>query len=109
LALKSGELAADSVHEALVSGDLSGEKLGAHGPGFLSGMEAMRKIVYAFYEEGFSFAKFLARYPEHRLSIVHLLVGNVSAPTGSLFEDMATMVRLPEEATLDPAPAGAAH
>jgi flavin-dependent dehydrogenase len=109
LALKSGELAADSVHEALVSGDLSGEKLGAHGPGFLSGMEAMRKIVYAFYEEGFSFAKFLARYPEHRLSIVHLLVGNVSVPTGSLFEDMATMVRLPEEATLDPAPAEAAR
>lgn len=109
LALKSGELAADSVHEALVSGDLSGEKLGAHGPGFLSGMEAMRKIVYAFYEEGFSFAKFLSKYPEHRLSIVHLLVGNVSVPTGSLFEDMATMVRLPEEATLDPAPAEAAH
>lgn len=109
LALKSGELAADSVHEALVSGDLSGEKLGAHGPGFLSGMEAMRKIVYAFYEPGFSFAKFLARYPEHRLNIVHLLVGNVSVPTGSLFTDMATLVRLPEEATLDPAPVEAAH
>ena len=109
LALKSGELAADSIHEALATGDLSGEKLGAHGPGFLAGMEAMRKLVYAFYEEGFSFAQFLAKYPQHRLDIVHLLVGNVSVPTNGLFKDMATMVRLPEEATLDPAPAGAAH
>lgn len=109
LALKSGELAADSIHEALVAGDLSGEKLGAHGPGFLAGMEAMRKLVYAFYEEGFSFAQFLAKYPQHRLDIVHLLVGNVSVPTNGLFKDMATMVRLPEEATLDPAPAEAAR
>jgi flavin-dependent dehydrogenase len=109
LALKSGELAADSIHDALTAGDLSGEKLGAHGPGFLAGMEAMRKLVYAFYEEGFSFAQFLAKYPQHRLDIVHLLVGNVSVPTNGLFKDMATMVRLPEEATLDPAPAGAAH
>ncbi|HSF42644.1 MAG TPA: NAD(P)/FAD-dependent oxidoreductase [Thermoanaerobaculia bacterium] len=109
LALKSGELAADSIHDALTAGDVSGEKLGAHGPGFLAGMEAMRKLVYAFYEEGFSFAQFLAKYPQHRLDIVHLLVGNVSVPTNGLFKDMATMVRLPEEATLDPAPAGAAH
>jgi len=109
LALKSGELAADSVHEALVSGDLSGEKLGAHGPGFMAGMEAMRKLVYAFYEQGFSFAKFLARHPEHRLDIVHLLVGNVSVPTSGLFSAMSTMARLPEEVKLDPSPAGAAH
>jgi flavin-dependent dehydrogenase len=109
LALKSGELAADSVHEALVSGDLSGEKLGAHGPAFMSGMEAMRKLVYAFYEQGFSFAKFLARHPEHRLDIVHLLVGNVSVPTNGLFSAMSTMARLPEEVKLDPSPAGAAR
>ncbi|HKV10874.1 MAG TPA: NAD(P)/FAD-dependent oxidoreductase [Thermoanaerobaculia bacterium] len=109
LALKSGELAADSINDALAANDLSGEKLGAHGPGFMSGMEAMRKLVYAFYEQDFSFAKFLAKHPEHRLDIVHLLVGNVSVPTNGLFKDMAAMVRLPEEATLDPAPAEAAH
>lgn len=108
LALKSGELAADSIHEALTSGDLSGERLGAHGPMFLAGMEAMRKLVYAFYEEDFSFAKFLARFPEHRPGIVNLLVGNVSAPIGDLFKDMAEMVRLPEDARLAPASEGAA-
>jgi flavin-dependent dehydrogenase len=108
LALKSGELAADSVNEALAAGDLSGERLGAHGPMFLAGMEAMRKLVYAFYEDGFSFSKFLAQFPEHRLGIVNLLVGNVSAPIGDLFKDMAEMVRLPEEAHLAPASEGAA-
>jgi flavin-dependent dehydrogenase len=103
LALKSGELAADAIHEALTSGDLSGERLGAHGPKFLAGMEAMRKLVYAFYEDDFSFADFLARHPEHRLDIVNLLVGNVFAPVGDLFAHMAEMVRLPEEARLAPA------
>lgn len=100
LALKSGELAADSIHEALRDGDLSGARLGAFGPDFAAGMEAMRKLVYAFYEDGFSFAGFLKRFPEHRLSIVHLLVGNLFHPTGELFKDMSEMVRLPEDAPL---------
>lgn len=100
LALKSGELAADSIHEALVADDPSAERLGQHGPRFAAGMEAMRKLVYAFYEDGFSFAKFLARHPEHRLNIVHLLVGNVFQPVGSLFKDMGEMVRLPPETSL---------
>ncbi|HEX9941205.1 MAG TPA: NAD(P)/FAD-dependent oxidoreductase [Thermoanaerobaculia bacterium] len=103
LALKSGELAADSIDAALAAGDLSGARLGAHGPRFAAGMEAMRKLVYAFYEQDFSFAKFLARHPEHRLNIIHLLVGNVDHPTEGLFDAMSWMVRFPEEAPLLPA------
>ncbi len=100
LALKSGELAADSVHAALAAGDPSAERLGAHGPRFVAGMEAMRKLVYAFYEQDFSFAKFLGRYPEHRLNIIHLLVGNVEQPIDGLFDAMSWMVRFPEEVPL---------
>ena len=37
----------------------------------------MRKLVYAFYNEGFSFAQFLRKYPEHRVSIINLLIGDV--------------------------------
>ncbi|HEX7185923.1 MAG TPA: NAD(P)/FAD-dependent oxidoreductase [Thermoanaerobaculia bacterium] len=108
LALKSGELAADSIHEALAAGDLSGARLGEHGPRFAAGMEAMRKLVYAFYEQDFSFAKFLSRFPQHRLSIIHLLVGDLFHPTDDLFADMAEMVRLPADASPLPAsePAG---
>jgi flavin-dependent dehydrogenase len=101
LALKSGELAADSIHAALAAGDLSAARLGAHGPGFLAGMEAMRKLVYAFYEPEFSFAKFLARFPGCRIDLIHLLVGNVFRPSNGLFGSMGQMARLPEEARLE--------
>ncbi|MFP5286900.1 MAG: NAD(P)/FAD-dependent oxidoreductase, partial [Thermoanaerobaculia bacterium] len=77
LALKSGELAADSIHAALEAGDPSAARLGAFGPEFLAGMEAMRKLVYAFYEPDFSFSKFLAQFPGCRSDLIHLLVGNV--------------------------------
>ncbi|HKI03836.1 MAG TPA: NAD(P)/FAD-dependent oxidoreductase [Thermoanaerobaculia bacterium] len=101
LALKSGELAADSVHAALEAGDLSAGRLGAHGPDFLAGMEAMRKLVYAFYEPGFSFAKFLARFPDCRIDLIHLLVGNVFRSSNGLFDSMGQMARLPEAARLE--------
>jgi hypothetical protein len=37
----------------------------------------MRKLVYAFYNEGFSFAQFLQKYPEQRVNIISLLMGDV--------------------------------
>lgn len=104
LALKSGELAADSIHAALAADDPSAARLGAHGPDFLAGMEAMRKLVYAFYEPGFSFAKFLARHPDCRIDLIHLLVGNVFRPSNGLFGSMGQMARLPEEARLEARP-----
>jgi len=101
LALTSGEQAADSIHAALVAGDVSAARLGAHGPRFLAGMEAMRKLVYAFYEKDFSFAKFLRRFPEQRIELIHLLVGNVFRPSDELFATMGQMARLPEEVYLE--------
>jgi flavin-dependent dehydrogenase len=101
LALSSGELAADSINAALAAGDTSAARLGVHGPRFLAGMEAMRKLVYAFYEKGFSFAKFLARYPDQRIDLIHLLVGNVFRPSDELFAAMGQMARLPEEVCLE--------
>jgi len=101
LALTSGEQAADSIHAALVAGDVSAARLGAHGPRFLAGMEAMRKLVYAFYEKDFSFAKFLRRFPDQRIELIHLLVGNVFRPSDELFDAMGQMARLPEEVYLE--------
>ena len=107
LALTSGEQAADSIHAALEADDPSAERLGAHGPRFLAGMEAMRKLVYAFYEKDFSFASFLRRFPDQRIELIHLLVGNVFRPSDSLFADMGQMAHLPEEVYLEePAAAG---
>src|SRR5260370_39499398 len=37
----------------------------------------MRKLVHAFYSDGFSFSKFLQKYPEQRVNIINLLIGDV--------------------------------
>lgn len=77
LALKSGELAADAVCAGLAAGDLSGARLGAFGEQYLAGIQAIRRLVYAFYDPQFSFGRFLERFPECRGAVVDLLVGNV--------------------------------
>src|SRR5215207_3841661 len=73
LALKMAELAADAIHDALKHDDFSAERLGQFQPKLDQGIESMRKLVYAFYTDGFSFAKFLQKYPEHRVSVISLL------------------------------------
>ena len=77
LALKSGELAADAIHDGLVGDDLSAGTLGAFEPELRSGSDALRKLVYAFYDEGFHFGRFLRRYPDCREPLIDLLMGNV--------------------------------
>jgi len=77
LALKGAEFAADSIEDAFRAGDFSAERLGRHGEEFVAGMEAVRRLVYAFYDEEFSFARFLEKHPGRRVDLVHLLIGNV--------------------------------
>lgn len=77
LALKMAELAADAIHDAFKNEDFSAERLGQFQPLLDQGIESMRKLVYAFYHESFSFAQFLRKYPEHRVNVINLLVGGV--------------------------------
>ncbi len=77
LALKMAELAADAIHDAFKHNDFSGERLGQFQSKLDQGIESMRKLVYAFYNEGFSFSQFLRKYPEHRVNVIELLIGNV--------------------------------
>ena len=77
LALKMAELAADSIHEAFRTKDFSGAALGHYQSKLDNGIESMRKLVYAFYNEGFSFSQFLQKYPEQRVNIISLLMGDV--------------------------------
>ena len=101
LALKSAELAADSILEAFAHDDLSAERLGRHGAEYLGGMEAMRKLVYAYYDESFHIPDFLQKYPQYRETIVNLLMGNVfRTPSDGLFRAMGEMTALPESRTL---------
>ncbi len=77
LALKSGEMAADAIHDALAADDPSAARLGRFEPELRAGMEALRKLVYAFYDPEFSFSEFLGRHPDCRRQLVSMLVGNV--------------------------------
>ena len=77
LALKMAELAADAIHDAFRHDDFSAERLGQFQEKLDRGIESMRKLVYAFYNDGFSFGQFLRKYPEHRVSIINLLIGDV--------------------------------
>ncbi|MDH3626166.1 MAG: tryptophan 7-halogenase [Acidobacteriota bacterium] len=105
LAFKGAEMAADSIHESLESGDLSGNSLGRHGATFLDGMEKMRKLVYAYYDKDFHIPSFLKQHPECREPLVDLLVGNVfRRPTDHLFEALGRFCTLPEQRTLDGTP-----
>jgi geranylgeranyl reductase family protein len=77
LALKMAELAADAIHDAFKHDDFSGERLGQFQSKLDLGIESMRKLVYAFYHEGFSFSQFLRKYPEQRVHVINLLIGDV--------------------------------
>ena len=89
LALKSGELAAESIVEGLKNGDTSGAQLGKWGPGFNEGVDRMRRLVCEYYA-GFSFGNFMRQHPEMRGTVTDLLIGD-------LFNDRVDKVWAPME------------
>lgn len=76
LALTSGSMAADAIHEGLVNGDTSTAQLSKWEPAFGQGMERMRKLVLAFYD-GFSFGRFVRRYPHLKGLVTDVLIGDL--------------------------------
>src|SRR6185436_8628430 len=77
LALKMAELAADAIHDAFNHDDFSAARLGQYQTKRDRGIESMRKLVYAVYNDGFSFAGFLRKYPDERVHITNLLIVDV--------------------------------
>jgi flavin-dependent dehydrogenase len=102
LALKSAEMAADCVNEAFAKNDFSAQQLGKWGRGLSDGMQAMRKLVYAFYTHGFSFGQFMRKHPDLKRNLVELLIGDVFRPeVNKIFETMIQEIPLPEPIGLD--------
>jgi hypothetical protein len=57
----------------------------------------MRKLVHAFYSDGFSFSKFLRKYPEHRVNIINLLIGDVFREgVDSVYGPMSEFAEIPQ-------------
>jgi flavin-dependent dehydrogenase len=87
LALKSGALAADAVAEGLAKGDTSAAQLGKWAADFCRGMDRMRRLVCEYYN-GFSFGRFVRRYPQYKGHLTDLLIGD-------LFKDSVDEVLAP--------------
>jgi hypothetical protein len=96
-------MAADAINDGLAKGDLSGPQLGRFGVEFTNGMEALRRLVYTYYADGFSFSKFLRAHPHCRRDIIMLLTGNVyREQLGDLFERLSETIELPTAPPFDP-------
>jgi flavin-dependent dehydrogenase len=93
LALNSGMRAADAVAEGLARGDTSAAQLGKWEADYLRGMERMRRLVLAYYE-GFSFGRFVRRYPHLKGHLTDLLIGDLSKDDlDEVWEPMETIRR----------------
>ncbi len=97
LALKSGVMAADAVHEALAANDLSPVRFENYGRLLREGIENMRKLVYAFYAPEFSFAKVIERHPELKDDITDCLSGDLNKDFSKLWMAIREFVPLPED------------
>lgn len=76
LALKSGALAADAIHTGLAAGNTQAAALGCWGPGYLAGMDRMRKLVRAFYD-GLNFGHIVRQHSEAKPLLTDILIGDL--------------------------------
>jgi flavin-dependent dehydrogenase len=97
LALKSGVLAADAVHEAIVARDFSPARFAPYATVLRQGIENMRKLVYAFYDPNFSFKAVIDRHPEVAGDITDCLSGDVNKDLSRLWRAISEFASLPEE------------
>jgi flavin-dependent dehydrogenase len=95
LALKSGQLAAEAVHDGLVAGDLSPARFASYGATLRQGVENMRKLVYAFYHPEFSFRDVMKAHPEAAGLITDCLSGDVNKDFTQLWDWIRESVPLP--------------
>jgi flavin-dependent dehydrogenase len=97
LALKSGTMAGEEVHKAIVDGDFSPDRFVNYGSYIRAGIENMRKLVYAFYDPNFSFKKVIDKYPEAAGEITDCLSGDVNKDFTALWDKIREFVPLPED------------
>ncbi len=97
LALRSGVLVGDAVDEALKHNDPSAERFAEYSKQVRTEVEAMRRLVYAFYDSNFSFGKLLKMRPELQGELTDCLIGHLSRDFQRLFEGVAELVEVPAD------------
>ncbi len=95
LALKSGVMAADAVHEAVKKKDFSPAQFTKYATTLREGVENMRRLVYAFYDPKFSFRHLTNKYPDAVGSVTDCLSGDVNKDFSVLWKQIEEFVPLP--------------
>ena len=102
LALKSGTLAGEEVHKAILERDFSAKRFSGYAAFLREGVENMRRLVYAFYNPKFSFRTLTNKYPDAAGSVTDCLSGDVNKDFSVLWRQIEEFAPLP-----DPLPVGA--
>jgi flavin-dependent dehydrogenase len=96
LALKSGTMAGEETHQAIVERDFSAERFTAYARQLRQGVENMRRLVYAFYHPKFSFRTLTNKYPDAAGAVTDCLSGDVNKDFSELWRQIEEFVPLPE-------------
>ncbi|MCZ6673254.1 MAG: NAD(P)/FAD-dependent oxidoreductase [Verrucomicrobia bacterium] len=98
LAVKSAEMAADAVDVALLEdGVVMAKDFEDYGERLCQAIEIMRKLVYAFYDERFSFARIRPANMHLRGTLTDCLIGNLfDRDYSELLAAMKDFAKLPE-------------
>lgn len=97
LALKSGVMAGDAIHEAMAGGDLRPERFTDYARTIREGLENMRKLVHAFYHENFSFREVIRKHPDLAGDITDCLSGDVNKDFSRLWAAIREFAPVPDE------------
>jgi flavin-dependent dehydrogenase len=95
LALRSGELAADAIDRAIREQDVSASQFEEYSQRMTAEIEAMRKLVYAFYDTGFSFGRLIKGHPDIRGDLTDCLIGRLDKDFSQLFAAVGETAALP--------------
>ena len=96
-AMKSGELAADAVHAALGRSDTSAKAFAEYGKLYCSGIENMRKLVHAFYDERVNYGHFIRKYPELKADLTDCIIGAVDRDFEVMFKAFSEFAVIPPD------------
>jgi flavin-dependent dehydrogenase len=97
MALKSGVMAADAVHESIVAKDFSPARFADYATMLRTGIENMRKLVYVFYDPNFSFRLLTDKYPALAGDITDCLSGDVNKDFSHLWKAVEEFATVPDE------------
>jgi len=95
-ALKSGVLAAEAIHAAILANDFSPDRFADYGATLRLGIENMSTLVYAFYDPNFSFRELTDKHPELAGDVTDCLSGDVNKDFSRLFSAIAEFAEVPD-------------